>query len=236
MWYPSPPDPVSATLQRCRAVLTPSQQNPGTAAPSLLSLSIAAETAAPIPVEATTETQAPGAEATADVGHDADQQQQGSLSTSVGAKNRKLSAVTRGKRLSDAREAAMRPSCVDHLCEWLAIGDSPYHSPVGSLSMSSLSLSSSPGAPHPPAARSSSTHDIPVIEATSTSASPPAVTAPIAIGHGKHAKKRGLEYKCESCSKVSASCIYASSFVAPQSSERLGQGYRAGARRRLAKW
>ncbi|KAL1758946.1 hypothetical protein FB107DRAFT_257977 [Schizophyllum commune] len=167
MWYPSPPDP-----------------NPGTAAPSLLSLSIAAETAAPIPVEVTTEAQAPGAEATADVGHDADQQQQGSLSTSVGAKNRRLSAVTRGKRLSDAREAAMRPS------------------PVGSLSMSSLSLSSSPGAPHPPAARSSSSHDIPVIEATSTYASLPAVTAPIAIGHGKHAKKRGLEYKCESCSKV----------------------------------
>ncbi|KAL1746143.1 hypothetical protein HDZ31DRAFT_73107 [Schizophyllum fasciatum] len=167
------------------SVPTPPPVIPDSAAASLLSLSIAASTAAPIPVseerdgKAAADSVTDDAEKAANVGHDAGQQH--ALSgTSASLKNRRLSSVTRGKRLSDAREAAMRPS------------------PVGSLNMASLSLSSSPGISQPALPRSSSTHDIPVIEATSL----PTVSAPIAIGHGKHAKKRGLEYKCESCNKV----------------------------------
>ncbi|TRM58480.1 hypothetical protein BD626DRAFT_511216 [Schizophyllum amplum] len=158
------------------------------AAASLLSLSIAASHAAPIQVSDEKDGHLSVDSAVDDmeasygaVSGSLDATHQGLSSVSVSAKNRRLSSVTRGKRLSDAREAALRPS------------------PAGSLSLSSLSLSSSPGLSNSPAPRSAS--DVIAVPAAE-SAQHDTVSAPIAIGHGKHAKKRGMEYKCESCSKV----------------------------------
>ncbi|KAJ7474727.1 hypothetical protein FB451DRAFT_275127 [Mycena latifolia] len=123
-----------------------------TAALSLLSLSIAASNAQPIPLPDT-----PSANA--------------SRHPQAQSHHRRLSSTGRRRRLSDARDAATRPSSAG-------------------LSMAALSLSSS--ASPPPAA------------AVAMPASAPAkASTPIPISQtAAGRKKRGVDHKCESCSKI----------------------------------
>ncbi|KAJ6555171.1 hypothetical protein DFH09DRAFT_1318359 [Mycena vulgaris] len=122
-----------------------------TAALSLLSLSIAASNAQPIPLS----DPSPG---------NASRNQQ------VQSHHRRLSSTGRRRRLSDARDAATRPTSAG-------------------LSMAALSLSSSSASPPPP---------------VSMPASAPAKSStPIPIAHtAAGRKKRGVDHKCESCSKA----------------------------------
>ncbi|KAJ7143759.1 hypothetical protein C8R44DRAFT_139692 [Mycena epipterygia] len=127
-----------------------------TAALSLLSLSIAASNAQPIPL---TES----ASLTASK-HQQPQSQ---------SHHRRLSSTGRRRRLSDARDAATRP---------LSVGGP-------ALSMAALSLSSSASPPPP-------TVSMPASAPTKSS-------TPIPITHTPSGrKKRGVDHKCESCSKI----------------------------------
>ncbi|KAJ7708347.1 hypothetical protein B0H17DRAFT_454863 [Mycena rosella] len=139
------------------------------AALSLLSLSIAASNAQPILLPD------PGAA-------------NGSASRHPQAQShhRRLSSTGRRRRLSDARDAAVRPSSAG-------------------LSMAALSLSSSASPPPP---------------AVSMPASAPAKSStPIPIAHaaaGRN-KKRGVDHKCESCSKAHFVCVTHLCLVVPLS-------------------
>ncbi|KAJ7148807.1 hypothetical protein C8R43DRAFT_517571 [Mycena crocata] len=124
------------------------------AALSLLSLSIAASNAQPIPL----------AESAGGVSS----KHPGALSH-----HRRLSSTGRRRRLSDARDAASRP---------LSVG-------TPALSMAALSLSSS--ASPPPQA------------VTMPASAPTRSSVPIPIAHTPSGrKKRGIDHKCESCSKI----------------------------------
>ncbi|KAJ7729822.1 hypothetical protein B0H16DRAFT_1734114 [Mycena metata] len=131
------------------------------AALSLLSLSIAAASAHPIPLANTT------AEST---GGNAARHQQ------PPAHHRRLSSTGRRRRLSDARDAATRPSSVGG----------------PTLSMAGLSLSTTSASP-------------PALSAVSMAASAPTKSStpiPIAPPSAGRGKKRGVDHKCESCSKI----------------------------------
>ncbi|KAJ7080636.1 hypothetical protein B0H15DRAFT_953501 [Mycena belliarum] len=121
------------------------------AALSLLSLSIAASNAQPIPL----------ADSAAGIASKHQQAQ---------AHHRRISSTSRRRRLSDARDAAARPSSAG-------------------LSMAALSLSSSASPP-------------PTAVATPASA-PVKSSTPIPIASTPAGrKKRGVDHKCESCSKI----------------------------------
>ncbi|KAJ7910465.1 hypothetical protein B0H13DRAFT_2272479, partial [Mycena leptocephala] len=124
------------------------------AAQSLLSLSIAASNAQPIPLSES------GAV-------------NGSKHQQAPSHHRRLSSTGRRRRLSDARDAATRP---------LSVGGP-------ALSMAALSLSTSASPPS---------------SAVSMPASAPAKSStPIPIAQSAAGrKKRGVDHKCESCSKI----------------------------------
>ncbi|KAJ7171104.1 hypothetical protein C8R46DRAFT_181454 [Mycena filopes] len=128
------------------------------AALSLLSLSIAASNAQPIPL------------AESASGNPQRHQQ-------TPAHHRRLSSTGRRRRLSDARDAATRPSSVGG----------------PALSMAALSLSASPP---PPALTAVS---MTMAASAPTKSSTPIPIAPPSAGRGK---KRGVDHKCESCSKI----------------------------------
>ncbi|KAK7052493.1 hypothetical protein R3P38DRAFT_1647513 [Favolaschia claudopus] len=134
---------------------------------SLLSLSIAASSAQPIPIALST-----NSTTTSNPKHPA------------ALNHRRLSSTGRRRRLSDARDAASRP---------LSVG-----SPAG-LSIAALSLASPPPQDNTPPEAS---------KALPASAPPPTTTTPIPIGaqaangNGRSGKKRGVDHKCETCSKI----------------------------------
>ncbi|KAJ7263004.1 hypothetical protein C8J57DRAFT_1719214 [Mycena rebaudengoi] len=128
-----------------------SQDNP---ALSLLSLSIAASNAAPIPLPD------PAANGT---------------SKHPALHHRRLSSTGRRRRLSDARDAAIRPGSVA----------------TPALSMAALSLSTSAS---PPA----QAHAMPASAPTKSSTPIPIAHTPATAGR----KKRGVDHKCEACSKI----------------------------------
>ncbi|KAG6856521.1 hypothetical protein H0H87_003609 [Tephrocybe sp. NHM501043] len=174
------------------------------AASSLLSLSFAAASASPIPIHDQSQTAPLGSGAN---GYTASQG--APVSTSLGAgsrQHRRLASTGKAKRrLSDARDAANRPSP--------ALLQS-----VGGLSLASLSLSSSP----PPAGQTISvslTAASNTLNATPGSNAGLPASAPLSDGNnvpsddsrasgttpisiGKSGKKRGVDHKCESCSKI----------------------------------
>ncbi|KAK2462817.1 hypothetical protein APHAL10511_005208 [Amanita phalloides] len=143
---------------------------------SLLSLSIAAANAQPIPL--------PGPAA---------------------RHHRRLSSTGKTRRrLSDARDAANRPTSAT----------------AAALSLASLSLSSSPppahhistslgltsdalvnGTPPPVQGNYPQTLKLEPAEYATTSNKSPNATSPIPITNGKN-RKRGVDHKCESCSKI----------------------------------
>ncbi|KAJ7202048.1 hypothetical protein GGX14DRAFT_654591 [Mycena pura] len=123
-----------------------------TAALSLLSLSIAASSASPIPVADSSAVN-------------------GSKQAQPQLNHRRLSSTGRRRRLSDARDAAARPSSVG--------------SPVSSMAAMSLSTS-----PPPPTV-------------TMAASAPAQSSTPIPIANtGPGRKKRGVDHKCETCSKI----------------------------------
>ncbi|KAJ7755268.1 hypothetical protein B0H14DRAFT_2635298 [Mycena olivaceomarginata] len=125
------------------------------AALSLLSLSIAASNAQPIPLNE--QAKHPGA-----LSH-----------------HRRLSSTGRRRRLSDARDAASRP---------LSVG-SP------GLSMAALTLSTSASPPS-----SAVAHAMPA-SPPAKSSTPIPIAQPAAATAGAR-KKRGVDHKCEACSKI----------------------------------
>lgn len=100
------------------------QQNDGSVF-SLLSLSIAAASAAPIPVSQSSDLTGTSVDSTASVGRGTgfgdglNGTHTGSTGTTIGnnfgnapKQHRRMSSTGRRRRLSDARDAATRPSCV----------------------------------------------------------------------------------------------------------------------------
>ncbi|EIN05574.1 hypothetical protein PUNSTDRAFT_54941 [Punctularia strigosozonata HHB-11173 SS5] len=147
---------------------------------SLLSLSLAASNAEPVPV--------PPAAATPSAAHGTPSSL-GSPSAAAhhGLKHRRLSSTGQmRRRLSDAREAASRPTA--------------HHMHSAASAMSALSLASSSPPPHPQMA--------PSVSLGSVAGSLPdnknvVLAQPIGSGSGgKAGKKRGTTFTCESCSKV----------------------------------
>ncbi|KAJ7833321.1 hypothetical protein B0H14DRAFT_1166058 [Mycena olivaceomarginata] len=126
------------------------------AALSLLSLSIAASNAQPIPLN-----------------------EQSSKHPGALSHHRRLSSTGRRRRLSDARDAASRP---------LSVG-SP------GLSMAALTLSTSASPPS-----SAVAHAMPA-SAPAKSSTPIPIAQPAAAAAGAR-KKRGVDHKCEACSKI----------------------------------
>ncbi|KAJ7348072.1 hypothetical protein DFH08DRAFT_157017 [Mycena albidolilacea] len=126
------------------------------AALSLLSLSIAASNAQPIPLN-----------------------EQSSKHPGAPSHHRRLSSTGRRRRLSDARDAASRP---------LSVG-SP------GLSMAALTLSTSASPPS-----SAVAHAMPA-SAPAKSSTPIPIAQPAAAAAGAR-KKRGVDHKCEACSKI----------------------------------
>ncbi|KAJ7821707.1 hypothetical protein B0H14DRAFT_3875845, partial [Mycena olivaceomarginata] len=126
------------------------------AALSLLSLSIAASNAQPIPLN-----------------------EQSSKHPGALSHHRRLSSTGRRRRLSDARDAASRP---------LSVG-SP------GLSMAALTLSTSASPPS-----SAVVHAMPA-SAPAKSSTPIPIAQPAAAAAGAR-KKRGVDHKCEACSKI----------------------------------
>ncbi|KAF7428619.1 hypothetical protein PC9H_007846 [Pleurotus ostreatus] len=156
---------------------------------SLLSLSVAAASAAPIPVPQDQQASSGDDSLSTSVGRG------GSLGVSNGGttkQHRRLASTGKARRrLSDARDAAARPSSLT------------------ALSLASLSLSTSTDTAlaspledsYPVAVIGDRQHD----SDTALSTSVPdnlnsALATPITIG--KNGKKRGMDYKCESCSKI----------------------------------
>ncbi|KAJ8515117.1 hypothetical protein ONZ45_g7419 [Pleurotus djamor] len=156
---------------------------------SLLSLSIAAESAAPIPIRTSTAEDS----LSKSVGNGV----AGSASSSPKQHRRLASMGKTRRRMSDARDAAARPST------------------TVALSLASLSLSTSasgdPGLPSPTTSAADASnalsdthhygHDA---EAPLSSSVPEHLNNPLAapIAINKNGKKRGMDYKCESCSKI----------------------------------
>ncbi|KAJ7833304.1 hypothetical protein B0H14DRAFT_3462757 [Mycena olivaceomarginata] len=126
------------------------------AALSLLSLSIAASNAQPIPLN-----------------------EQSSKHPGALSHHRRLSSTGRRRRLSDARDAASRP---------LSVG-SP------GLSMAALTLSTSASPPS-----SAVAHAMPA-SAPAKSSTPIPIAQPATAAAGAR-KKRGVDHKCEACSKI----------------------------------
>ncbi|KAF8876663.1 hypothetical protein BD779DRAFT_155683 [Infundibulicybe gibba] len=195
---------------------------------SLLSLSIAAASAAPIPVaEVSTSVGSLGSTGINDnvPGLNGTHGTPASpLSTTNGngsKQHRRLASTGKARRrLSDARDAANRPSPVT------------MQTAAAALSLASLSLSSSPTVgssgltPSPsitgvsqilspmsavPAPQTGNTSmPVPLNDGsnaftrptTAGDVSKASVAAPIPITNGKHGKKRGMDHKCESCSKI----------------------------------
>ncbi|KAF9501550.1 hypothetical protein BDN71DRAFT_1585246 [Pleurotus eryngii] len=156
---------------------------------SLLSLSVAAASAAPIPVPQAQDQQA----STSDDSPSTSVGLGGSLGVSNGGttrQHRRLASTGKARRrLSDARDAAARSSSLT------------------ALSLASLSLSTSTDtALASPLEDSYSVavagdHDSDTALSTSVPDNLNSTLAtPIAIG--KNGKKRGMDYKCESCSKI----------------------------------
>ncbi|KAG6811343.1 hypothetical protein H0H92_007850 [Tricholoma furcatifolium] len=179
------------------------------AASSLLSLSIAAATAAPVALQAQTQS----TPLSSSLGG------QPQLSTSLGngtgtRHHRRLASTGKTKRrLSDARDAANRPS--------------PALLQSAATSLASLSLSSSPPPSNPAQISSSFTATSNALNGTPGSNVALSVSAPLSDGSNipstigsatdgssklaestpipisvKGGKKRGVDHKCESCSKV----------------------------------
>ncbi|KAF6760431.1 hypothetical protein DFP72DRAFT_1062817 [Ephemerocybe angulata] len=135
------------------------------------------------------------------------------LSTSLssgGKHHRRLSSTGKTRRrLSDAREAANRPS------------PSLLQSSSAALSLATLSLSSSPPssypgqvsasftgasrtlAPAPPkGANGATSNDSSGIPVTGEDEKNGAIPIPISSSNGRTGKKRGMDHRCESCSKI----------------------------------
>ncbi|TFK34642.1 hypothetical protein BDQ12DRAFT_360147 [Crucibulum laeve] len=170
---------------------------------SLLSLSLPAN-AAPIPIAPAGAAPTPYNELS---GHSPAST---TISTSVGASvkaHRRLASTGKTRRrLSDAREAATRPS------------PAALQTPTAALSLASLSLSSSPPshagahvsssltgaskalAPASTASLSSPFNDESNISQQSNGDSDAA--GAISNSNGRHGKKRGMDHKCECCSKI----------------------------------
>ncbi|KAJ7067857.1 hypothetical protein C8F01DRAFT_1078562 [Mycena amicta] len=121
-----------------------------TAALSLLSLSLVAETAPPLAVDPPSVSKPP----------------------SASAHNRRLSSTGRRRRLSDARDAATRP---------ISVG-----SPIASMAAMSLSSTSPPPT------------SVSIAASAPSKGSTPIPIAP----NGPGRKKRGVDHKCETCSKI----------------------------------
>ncbi|KIK01155.1 hypothetical protein K443DRAFT_132410 [Laccaria amethystina LaAM-08-1] len=173
---------------------------------SLLSLSFAAEGAAPIPISGS------GANALATYSDTTLTPQTppsvplaSSLGNGTKSHRRLASTGKTRRRLSDAREAANRP----------------LQTTAAALSLASLSLSSSPPSIHPQqistslsgASRSfapapTSDASLPLTDGSnipqsiSITSNNDASATPIPITNGKGGKKRGVDHKCESCSKI----------------------------------
>ncbi|KAF9462488.1 hypothetical protein BDZ94DRAFT_718229 [Collybia nuda] len=192
------------------------------AASSLLSLSMAAAIAAPIPISehspSVGSVGSPAANGSMNANHTASVSPPLSASLGTGAKqHRRLASTGKARRrLSDARDAANRPS------------PALLQNGAGALSLASLSLSSSPPlAPAPQLSTSFTaasntlasttglhTNDtsvpapMPLHDGVNIPSQPPATSddsknnlaAPIPIS--KNGRKRGMDHKCESCSKI----------------------------------
>ncbi|KAF8218084.1 hypothetical protein K438DRAFT_17990 [Mycena galopus ATCC 62051] len=147
------------------------------AALSLLSLSIAASNAQPIPLQLAADS---------------------STSPNAGPgklhqHHRRLSSTGRRRRLSDARDAASRP---------LSVG-SP------GLSMAALSLNTTSTSASPPPSLASPHGNgraigIPASAPAKTITTPIPIAQPASVGAsgGGSRKKRGVDHKCEACSKI----------------------------------
>ncbi|KAF8066956.1 hypothetical protein FPV67DRAFT_1497219 [Lyophyllum atratum] len=187
------------------------------AASSLLSLSFTAVSAPPVPIVDQSQSAGGGADLGA---HGATQGVQGSaVSTSLGTgarHHRRLASTGKAKRrLSDARDAANRPSpallqssTAALSLASLSLSTSP---PVGSLPQVSASLTAASntlnGGPgfhvdQPSSLPLSDGGNIPAPAAHSSGDSKGFDSAPASFGPGKGGRKRGVDHKCESCSKI----------------------------------
>ncbi|KAF7377934.1 C2H2-type domain-containing protein [Mycena sanguinolenta] len=153
------------------------------AALSLLSLSMAASEVQPIPLD-------PAAAASANA----------NASASANGKHphhRRMSSTGRRRRLSDARDAATRP---------LSVG-SPGLSMAG-LSLSTSATSASPTSALPHSASALSHHaqmGVPASAPAKSGSTPmpiPAANGSAGNGATGGKKKRGVDHKCEACSKI----------------------------------
>ncbi|KAG6840106.1 hypothetical protein C0991_008920 [Blastosporella zonata] len=167
------------------------------AASSLLSLSFAAASAPPIPIADQAQPAPVGQ------GYPAGQGTPVSTSLGVGTRqHRRLASTGKARRrLSDARDAANRPSP--------ALLQS-----AAALSLASLSLSTSPPAAGHPVSSSltaaSNTLNADVLPASAPlsdgSNIPTSISdeskASESTPNGKNGRKRGVDHKCESCSKI----------------------------------
>ncbi|KAF5381792.1 hypothetical protein D9615_005594 [Tricholomella constricta] len=184
------------------------------AASSLLSLSMAAASAAPIPIADHPQSAGGGTPGV----HNGSLGAQGSpASTSLGngpRSHRRLASTGKARRrLSDARDAANRPS--PNLLQSstaalslasLSLSTSP---PVGSLPQVSGSFVAAsntfngvPGAGHTASLPLSDGSNFPPPAAPTLDDSKISDSNPISIGPNKGGRKRGVDHKCESCSKI----------------------------------
>ncbi|KAI0254552.1 hypothetical protein BJV78DRAFT_1280122 [Lactifluus subvellereus] len=130
-----------------------------------------------------------------------------------GTKHRRLSSTGQARRrLSDARDAASRPSPVALQTAAAALGSIASLSTSPSVPLPGPDVSASPRAPTGPvaipalrASRHGISRSVPVDDGSSVSGSPPPPADSKAMVTGalmKNGKKRGTIFTCESCSKV----------------------------------
>ncbi|KAF5381936.1 hypothetical protein D9757_007585 [Collybiopsis confluens] len=153
---------------------------------SLLSLSIAASAVSPIPLASLSTDPFAGHPSSSALGASSIRNQ------------RRLSSTGKAKRrLSDARDAAVRPSpSPAGSLSLAALSLSPASAPVSSDGMSAVTKPESAS----PVLTSATDLAVGVGSATSPNSIPLVINSkPISIKNGK---KRGIEHKCEGCSKV----------------------------------
>ncbi|KAG5653818.1 hypothetical protein H0H81_010286 [Sphagnurus paluster] len=184
------------------------------AASSLLSLSIAAASVAPIPLPDPSQSVGAGGQGGGLNGAHGGSGSPAIANSGSGPRHRRLASTGKARRrLSDARDAANRPS------------PALLQSSTAALSLASLTLSSSPpigsvshvsasftaasnalnGVPgyqvgHPASLPLSDGSNFPPAAAKDDSKSNEVI--PISISTSKNGRKRGVDHKCESCSKI----------------------------------
>ncbi|KAE9406121.1 hypothetical protein BT96DRAFT_282030 [Gymnopus androsaceus JB14] len=185
-------------------------------AQSLLSLSIAASSVAPIPLaDSLVSSSGPTSTSALSTGSST-----GNVAGILNRSQRRLSSAGKARRrFSDARDAAVRPSPATLSLATLSLSSSspspnsfiPHGSSVSSGGLQSSSMSSAFAQSESSVAHSGIPINTPPVDPTGSTlhvgSAPPNVgsmasvinSKPISIKNGK---KRGMEHKCEGCSKV----------------------------------